>query len=432
LDDAWKIALAEYPGISTKDAAIQAAVFNKKYATSHRLPTISMQLQSNYGTFNSTSGAFFPLPGFFNVNATALNSDDHHLAGSTFGSLTFNWNVFQFGRQRKFEQMAAINLDRSKKDMESYKIGLKTQVTRLYVDLLYKKSALKWTSENAARVKEILEIAKSLADAGLKPGADTSLVASSFFQLAANEEDWKGKEIASKDQLGAYLKDLDTDFELNIQPFLSGAGSYIGLSTSDSLKNHPYLTTLATDVQYKKAQSNMYQQSAYPSLSILGGGSVRGTSINHAGFNTGKWQDSFNNGAGNYLFGIGLVWNISGIHQNNLQRQQFRQEAIAAQSIYDKKALNLRALRKANQAQLIQKTKQLAKTTIGIAKANEAFQLYLTRYETGVINLTELLQIQHLLQQAEKAHLDASHAFWLKVIEGTELSGNFSHLSQIF
>jgi outer membrane protein TolC len=65
-------------------------------------------------------------------------------------------------------------------------------------------------------------------------------------------------------------------------------------------------------------------------------------------------------------------------------------------------------------------------------KAREAYSLYLSRYESGLINLTELLQIQAILQQTEKSNIDTHGQLWDQLINKAELSGNFTYLSTQF
>ncbi|MNU02709.1 hypothetical protein D3C72_2464980 [compost metagenome] len=54
--------------------------------------------------------------------------------------------------------------------------------------------------------------------------------------------------------------------------------------------------------------------------------------------------------------------------------------------------------------------------------------MYMARYKSGLITLTELLQIRMLLEQAENNHIEASRSYWLQLANEAELTNNFDFL----
>ena len=64
--------------------------------------------------------------------------------------------------------------------------------------------------------------------------------------------------------------------------------------------------------------------------------------------------------------------------------------------------------------------------------SQQAYDLYVTRYESGLINLIELLQLQKTLQDAENNYVTATAAYWNELINQSESTGSLSLLlSQI-
>jgi outer membrane protein TolC len=52
----------------------------------------------------------------------------------------------------------------------------------------------------------------------------------------------------------------------------------------------------------------------------------------------------------------------------------------------------------------------------------------LARYKSGLIGLSELLQIRILLEQAENTHIEASREYWLLLAYEAELTADFNFL----
>ena len=71
---------------------------------------------------------------------------------------------------------------------------------------------------------------------------------------------------------------------------------------------------------------------------------------------------------------------------------------------------------------------EVEKTNEAQQQANGAYQMYLSRYKSGLMDLSNLLQIQILLEQAEKKHIDAAFDFWMLRAAEAELIADFTHL----
>ena len=114
------------------------------------------------------------------------------------------------------------------------------------------------------------------------------------------------------------------------------------------------------------------------------------------------------------------------------ERNRIKQQQAATQSRFEAHSLQLTTGLQSVNGRLTESRKQVDKTTSAVDKARKAYDLYLSRYQSGLINLTELLQIQLLLQQSEKVNIEAYQQFWDQVIARSELSGDFNYLSNQF
>ncbi|MET3114927.1 outer membrane protein TolC [Pedobacter sp. CG_S7] len=420
LNQAWEQASNTYPGLKAQEAHIGEYEFNKKEVQSRSLPQVQLQAQNSYGTFAGSNGAFFPVPGIFNVTGNSSTAETgQNAAVNTYGSVLMDWKIFEFGKQRKAVEAAEYQVQGAKSSYDAAGLSLKTKVTRLYFEILYSYSNLIWAKQHVKRVKEIMDLSVSLAQAGLKPGADTSLTSSSYSQAMAYQKEWQGKYNASKINMTEVVP--QQDFVLPQESFL--LYNDLQQNTDSVSLSHPYLQVLNKEVLYEKAREAFASRKVFPTLSILGGLSTRGSDINtHRNYNY----------TNNYLIGIGLTWNISGAYTSSLEKKRAEKTVQSVVAKYELQKLQMNTSLAAVSERILQQQQQVLENNMAQNKAKEAYELYLSRYEGGLINLTDLLQIQFLLQSAEKEAIEAQQVLWSLVTTHSEISGDFNYLSTHF
>ena len=427
LQEAYKTALEKYPGVTEKVGAIQAAQLDQKLIKSKQLPQTKLQLQNSFGTLESSSGAFFPLPGIFNINGST-NAGEINTSFNMYGSVLADWEIFSFGKLSAEHEASGLKVEEAVSDLSVYQLDLQSLISRLYLKILYNRVRLKWSQDNVSRIQKIYKISTVMASAGLTPGADTALASSSYYQLLSEEDLQRGRLHASKHQLNEFLS-----VNLELSEFLSdrflSAAPYDFVSPVQG--KHPYLEKLSHQAEYQRTLQKVAERSMLPSLSLLGGLSSRGFGHRQEGRSNG-WVNSFTNQATNYLVGLGITWNLTGIYNKNLEKKRTVERRKMAESGYQQQELKIEAGIRATGSLIAEQIKQVAKTKLAVSKAEEAYLLYSTRYENGLINLTELLQIQLLLQQAEEKQIEAFKGLWEQVIIQSELKADFSNLFEIF
>lgn len=430
LQSAFEEALSAYPSITEQQAEVKASTHDLIDAKQQFLPQINVQMQNSYGTFAGSNGAFFPLPGAFNVNGSQQSASSAMQTTNAFGSVLLDWKIFEFGKRRKTIAAAHVNIKKAESGLDASKLKIQTEVSKLYLQVLYQQANLQWAEAQAERIKQIAEISKALAISGLKPGADTLLTTASYLQALGESNDRTGQYAASEIQLKAYVPTLSNGQQYPFKNFLQALPN---LQLQDSLnKTHPYLEILARQIDHDHLRSEIAGKSIWPSLSVLGGLSSRSSGIYPDSRVDGNWSKGFDNPANNYLVGVGLTWNISKAYASINKQKRIRQEEIASQSRLDTKSLQLHTDLLSASNRIKEQSKQVIKTTEAVVYARKAYDLYLSRYQHGLINLTELLQIQQLLQQAEKVNIGAYQQFWDQMVLQAELSSNFSALSNHF
>lgn len=429
LKEAWEQANDNYPGLHERKYLIEEFKIRKKEVQSQALPQIQLQAQSSFGTLNSSAGAFFPVPGVFNLSGSNANlNPEINNVRNTFGSVLVDWRIFEFGRQRSAVEAAQYQVQAAESGYQATGLSLQSKVTRLYIDILYNKANLQWAQANAIRLNNIREVTTSLARAGIKPGADTSLAASSFLQATANQQEWLGKLNASKINFTEVVP--VQSFNLAENGFLKSDIQH--LKTDSVPISHPYLKLINDQISYEQTQESLITKEAYPSLSVLGGLSTRGNSINSDGSMTPGLTSGFSNYANNYLIGLGLSWNISGIYTSSLGKRRVKQTIKGVHAKYDMQKLQMETALSSVNSRINQQRIQLIQNRLAEQESRKAYDLYMVRYEGGLISITELLQIQSFLQIAEKEFIEAQQVLWNLLITQAEVSGNFNYLATQF
>ena len=431
LAKAWEFGLIHYPALAENQAQIHAAALQKQLVKNKFLPQLQTQLQHTYGTYAGSAGAFFPLPGIFNVSGNAALENQSNATTSLYGSVLMDWKVFEFGRRSKALEAASLQEDASKIQYSAAQLAAQAKISTMYLDILYNQVNADWALTNAARMKEVLALAKSLSDAGLKPGADTLFVLSAYRQALAESGNWQGKARASKIQLTEIIAVPTDSFTLPEKSFLTAAPS-TGVSPAEAGSSaHPYLKVLQQQVKVAEVQRQIMKRKIFPSFSVLGGLSSRGSGLSPDGVST-PWPAGLNNQANNYLAGLALTWNLSAAYTTRLESRLAEQNILAFQARHDVQALKLQTTLRAISARIQEQQKQIANARQAVEHARQAYDGYVVRYESGLISMTELLQLQFLLQQAEKYEIEVYQQFWDQVIEQAELTGDFSYLSNQF
>lgn len=428
LGSLWPKVEENYPGLGVKNNAIDAAKLNARAVKSNTLPQIKTQLQNTYGTYEGSAGAFFPQPGFFNVSGAPNAQDGSSMAANSFGSATIEWELFSFGRSAKENEAATMLFEKKVDEKEAYTLSLKKTLSERYITLLYNDAKLAWSKSNTERLDEIRKISSGLVASGLKPAADSLLASSSFIQAMGEYDKWNGNKSASYIKLQELYGAETISFSASTQRFFHVMGRQ-DLKLNQTLPlSHPVLNALNKQFQYYTLSGEAQKRATMPSLRLLSGYAYRGTGVSTNGNSSGAWKNGFNNSTNNMLVGIGLTWNITSIYTNRLKGDSFFKEATSTKLLQAQYEQAMEADLSASQTKIFWQFKQIQKSELAVRHAKNAYNMYLARYKSGLIALSELLQIRILLEQAENNHIEASNTYWMLLAYEAELTANFDYL----
>ncbi|SFI78031.1 TolC family protein [Myroides guanonis] len=427
LGNLWPKVEDNYPGIRSKMAAIDASKLNEKAVKSARLPQIKAQLQNTYGSYEGSSGAFFSQPGMFNVNGSTFALEGSSAATNSFGSATIELELFSFGKLHKQNEAAEMLYNKAISEKDAYLLNLKKILSTRYIALLYNETKLNWTEKNVERLDLIRKITSGLSASGLRPAADSLLASSSYMQVLGDFDKWEGFKNASIIKLLELYGEEIFDYTSSIDRFNNPPIYNLYQRDTVSLL-HPILESLDNQSEYYSLSGKVLKRESLPSINLMGGYAYRGTGINPDGTVSNAWKDGFGNTTNNYLVGIGITWNITNLRTNNLKGEALIKEAESAKLLHTQYKQAMQADLSASQAKILHQYEQLQKANQAVNQAQNAYEMYLARYKSGLITLSELLQIQLLLEQAESSHIEASLDYWTLLAYEAELTADFDFL----
>ncbi len=427
LGSLWPKVEEKYPGVGVKTSAVHAAKLHERVVKDNMLPQLKAQAQNTYGTYEGSAGAFFPQAGFFNVSGSAPALGGSSMAANSFGSVTVEWEVFSFGKQRKENEAAGALSDKTVSEKDAYLLNLKKVLSERYITLLYNNAKLKWTEKNAERLNDIRKLTSGLSAAGLRPAADSLLASSSYVQAMGERDKWNGFKEASYIKLLELYSNDGINYTASARRFSNPINNNLAVINTINL-SHPILDVLDKQSQYYTLSGEAQKKAALPSLRLLGGYAYRGTGINPNGTVSSVWKDGFSNTTNNVLAGIGITWNITSLHTNRFKSEEMFKEAESKKLLHAQYRQAMQADLSASEAKILRQYGQIQKTRLAVKQSQDAYNMYLARYKSGLISLSELLQIRILLEQAENALTEASRDYWTLLAYEAELTADFDFL----
>lgn len=420
LEEVWQKTLLQYPSLTAKQAIVKRQELNKKLVSQQALPKANVQAQQSYGSYQTVPGSFFPLPGLYNTSGTAKNGTTSS-GSNVYASTVLQWDFLQFGRINKRVDVADKGIQLSKAALSNEAYQLQLAGSRFYFAALHNASLLNLYKAEAKRLSDLLDLLKAQSEAGLLPGADTLLLKSAFLQTRSKINEQQALFEASISQLANLMGEDTSSIALDTAVYYTY--KLEGLPSENNLQNHPFLQYLNEEIQFEKAELEAIKKEPLPSVGLLAGTGIRGSGIDATGIIDKSVVAPWNNHAGSYLVGIGITWNLSSLYENKTRQRMATQEVAAAKAEYDAASRQLNTLYTAAITGWKHQSQRIKDARAAFESSLSAYDLYTVRYESGLINLIELLQLQKTLQDAELNYSQTINSYWNELINQSEALG---------
>jgi len=404
LTNALLLAERNYPLLKSKQHEIEAAKKNIALSKNTLIPSLDLSYQANLATYNNITGMLSP-SGILPISGPpSIENKYQPVFGSAAGFL-MNWQAITFGQRDAQIANASADVNQKEADRQMELFKHLVNVANTYLDVALAKQLIAVTEKNITRVEFSLKQSRTLTNKGLRPGVDTALFQSELSKsridlLNARQTFDKQKIILS--QLLAVADPVDTRDSVFFNRFPTTS-----VGNSQDYSSHPLIRYPQSLAEYSQAKEKFIKRSYLPKLNIWSTAYARGSGIKYDG--TINSIDGLGFSRFNYGIGFQIAYPLLKFADKNLQIQQ---QSLITLSIQERLKESLLILDKQNQISLVTYANALkiaAETSTQLLSAQYAFKAMQIRYNTGLVNFTDLIQAQYNLIKAE---IDSKQSYW--------------------
>lgn len=431
LKAAVSTAVENYGIIKAKANYAGASQAGVKQARRDYLPNVNLAAQQDYGTVNGQNG---PLYGFggLGVSSSGLPlATQNWNAG--FGALylaNVNWDFFAFGRAKNKIEVAEAVAARDNNDYRQEIFQHKIRVASAYLNLLAAQRLTQSYRKNLNRADTFRRIVTTRAKNGLIAGVDSSQanaeVSSARITLtkAIDFEQQKARD------LSVLLGLTENDFTLD-SVFVTQIPADITPQKTTEIKNHPVLDYYKSRIALSDEQAKYYRTFNYPAFSFVGVFQTRGSGFtagytqNQTAF-TQNYFDGVNPVRANYLFGIGVTWNITQPLRISQQVKALRLTSKGLQDELQQTSLELKANLALSEKNIKNALDNYREAPMQVTAATNAYRQRSVLYKNGLTNLVDVTQTLYALIRAETDRDIAYNNVWQALLLEAASAGDYS------
>lgn len=437
LPDAIETAKSNYGTLKAKANYINASKASVSQSQKDYLPNLNLSLQQDYGTVNGQNGPLYGLGGL-GVASSGLPLGSQNW-NSAFGAMyltNVNWDFFAFGRAKEKINVAKSTVVRDQSDLDQELFQHEIRVAAAYLNLLAAQRLTKSWQNNLVRASALKNVVVTRAKNGLIAGVDSSLanaeVSSAKIAItrARDFEQEQANRLAVLMGVEQQAFTLDTVFITKIP-----------ISFSDSINNsspdHPLLKYYSNRIALSNQQAKYYQTLAYPTFSAFGVFQTRGSGFNsNYASDQHSYTQNFYDGVkpvrSNYLFGLGIVWNMTSVLR--IRHQVLAQKFVsnAMQNEYDLVDQQIKNQLLLSNNKIKNALDNYQEAPIQIKSASDAFIQKSTLYKNGLSNIVDLTQALYILNRAETDRDIAFSNVWQALLLKAAAAGDFSLFTSSF
>jgi adhesin transport system outer membrane protein len=429
IKDAEQIALSNYASIKAKANQLNASKAFLTETKTEYLPDVNLSAQQDYGTINGQNG---PLYGYRGLSVAssgpALPNQNWNAA---FGSLylaNINWDFFSFGKAREKVKVQKTIVSLDENDLAQEQFQHQVRVASTYLNLLAAQQLAKAQQDNLNRSIDLQKVVVARVKNGLNPGVDSSLanaeVSNARIALTNAEQTVQDQS----NQLSQYMGIKPQDFLLD-SAFVTKAPANADPQSALNPDDHPLLKYYRNRIGVSDEQAKYYKTFSYPTLSLFGVYQGRGSGFGSSYLADPTYTGSYGAGADptrfNYLFGIGMIWNITNpfrvhyqVKSQKFTSEQFKNEyELVAQQLQDQQVLA--------ETRIANALKNYREVPVEVKAASDAYTQKFTLYKNGLANIVDFTQALFTLNRAEIDQDIASNNVWQALLFKAAATGDF-------
>lgn len=404
LKDALKMAEQNYHLLKSKKLEAAAAVKNIDVTKYNRMPTIDASYQAGIGTANNLTGIFYP-NGILPMTGPPSVTNNFSPATGSAASVLLNWQPITFGERDAQINVSLTEANAKKSEWQQILFSYKINVISSYLDLVLTFEKIKIEQQNIERVNANLKQSLVLVRTGIRPGVDSALFLSELskanIDLLKSQQQAKVAQLLLAQLLVTDASPLPADTLLlkTLPPF--------AVSNDTSFITAPVIRSLQSQLSISQSKEVFIKKSFLPKLNVWGTGFARGSGFQANG--DLKTWDGLGLNRFNYGAGLQLIFPIMKYGEVKRQWQQQNLLSKAAQERIEENKRILSTQQSIANATAGNSIAIITETKKQLSSAQYAFKSMQIRYNTGLVNFSDLIQTQYNLLKAE---LDNKASYW--------------------
>lgn len=430
IKEAEQIALANYGSIKAKTNQLNAAKANLTESKTEYLPDLTLSGQQDYGTVNSQYGPLYAFKGQgLASSGPALGSQNWNAAFGSFYISTVNWDFFSFGKAKEKVKVQKNVVNLNETDLAQEQFQHEVRVASTYLNLLAAQQLSKAGQDNLNRAIDLQKVVVARVKNGLNPGVDSSQanaeVANAKIALTNAQE----VEQEQGNLLAQFLGVQPQNFTLD-SVTIARAPANADPQSQISLENHPTLRFYKNLINVSDEQTKYLKTFNYPTFSLVGSFDARGTGFNQGyGGNQSLYTSNYGTGIDpsryNYLFGIGITWNITTPLRVHYQVKAQKYTSAQYQDEYDLVNEQLRDQSVLAETKISNALKNYNEVPEEVKAATDAYHQKFALYQNGLSNIVDFTQALYVLNRAEVDKYIASNNVWQALLYKAAATGDF-------
>ena len=431
LKEAVQKALDNYGTIRAKANYVKASQANVLQTKREYLPDLNISAQHDYGTINGTNGPLYGYKGGAVASGgPAMATQNWHAAFGALYLTDVNWDFFQFGRSKERIKVAKTVLSRDQEDLNQERFQQSIRVSAAYLNLLAAQRLVITQQRNLERAEALFGVVAARVKNQLNPGVDSSLALAevSNARIALTN----AREFASEQttQLAIYMAIPSTDFTLD-SLFVTRIPTALTTSPANSLAEHPLLKYYQQRINVSDQQARYLKTFNYPTFSLFGVLQDRGSGFDYnygtqfPDAYTGNYLKGVSFSRGNYLFGLGMIWNLTSplrVHEQ-VASQKWISEGLKEE--YGLINQQLQAQLVLSDTRIKNSLDNYKEAPIQVKAASDAYTQKSVLYKNGLATIVDLTTALFTLNRAETDRDIANNNVWQALLFRAAASGDF-------
>jgi outer membrane protein len=398
LGQAVENALKNYPAVRVSQEQINAAAAGIQLARTAYLPRVDTLAQVNRATRNNVFGMLLPQGALPAISGPVIGSNNFGTVwGSAVGALV-SWEPFDFGFRQANVAIASAARAQSEASLRRTRFDIALAAADAYLTLEAAQETVRAAQAGVDRGEVVLRSTKALADAELRPGADTSRseaeLAAARTQLIRAQQAVEVARATVSQFVG-----IDSAQITTAAPRLLQLPPEQAVAPLDPAAN-PVAAEQNAIIEQTRAQLKALARSYFPRFSAQAAAYARGTGAEINGSRRGG-LNGVAPSVQNYGLGFSVtfpVFDLPAIRAREaVQSAKIRAETARMEQI----ATDLRAQWNRAVAGLQGSRRIAANTPVQVSAARAATQQATARYEAGLGTIDQVADAQRLLTQAE-------------------------------